>query len=73
MADNAQFYSSTADRQRAQLQSAGHEPVLLVAEWASICMCLPATFRQAATYIRELYTLIDIGITTETTSDVSTT
>ena len=39
----------------------------------SICMCLPAIFRQAATYILRAFHSADIGITTETTSNVSTT
>ena len=65
-------HSSTADQQRTQLQSASHESVCLVPEWTSICLCLIAIFGQATTYVRAFYSA-DIGITTATTSDVSST
>ena len=65
-------HSSTADQQRIQLQSASHESVCLVPEWTSICLCLTAIFGQATTYVRASYSA-DIGITTATTSDVSST
>ena len=46
-------------------------PRACLPEWTSICMCLPATFRQAAMYILRAFHSADIGITTETISNVS--
>ena len=56
-----------------ELRSAGHVSVCLVAEWPSVCFCLAALFRQAATYILKVFHPADIGITTTATSNVSST
>ena len=52
-----------------QPQRAGHEPVCLVPEWTSICLCLSGVFAQASTHILRASYSSDIGVTTNTTSD----
>ncbi len=58
-----------ANNHKTQLQQAGHEPVCLVLEWTSICLCLPGLFKPAFTVmLRALYSA-DIGITTASSCD----
>ena len=47
-----------------QPQRAGHEPVCLVPEWTSICLCLSGVFAQATPHILRASYSSDIGITT---------
>jgi len=54
-----------------QPQRAGHEPVCLVPEWTSICLCLSGVFAQASTHILRASYSSDIA--TNTTSDFSST
>ena len=42
-------------------------------EWTSICLCLTAIFGRATTCILGAFYFADIGITTNTTSNVSST
>ncbi len=52
-----------------QPQRAGHEPVCLVPEWTSICLCLSGVFAQASPHILRASCSSDIGIPTDMTSD----
>ena len=62
------------DSQQEQLQCAVHEPVCLVPGlWTSTCMCLIALFDRASTQILRAFYSADIGITTDTTSNISST
>jgi len=67
-----------SDSQTEQLQRAGHEPVCLVPGSVdkldlSTCLCLIALFKRASTHILRAFYSADIGITTNTTSDFSST
>ncbi len=61
------------DAHLLQPQRAGHEPVCLVPEWTSICLCLSGVFAQASPHILRASYSSDIGITTDTTYDFSST
>jgi len=63
-----------SDSQTEQLQRAGHEPVCLVP--GSVDKYLPVpdcTLQRASTHILRAFYSADIGITTDTTSDFSST
>ena len=63
------IYELTANNHRTQLQRAGHEPVCLVPEWTSICLCLPGLFEPALTHIRRAFYSADIGINIASSCD----
>ena len=45
-----------------QPQRAGHEPVCLVPDWTSICLCLSGVFAQASPHILRASYSSDIGL-----------
>ncbi len=63
------IHQSIANNHRTQLQHAGHEPVCLVPEWTSYCLCLPGLFKPAFTLILRAFYSADISINTASSCD----